>query len=81
MGLWSVYVDKDGGERTQTLDKHLKLDTLSKKPRLKIVLNTADYVLAACTLSAKRQERLDTMARQLRDSSYNAPFLPNNGIR
>ena len=47
-GLWNVYIGKDGWARTQTLDRYLDPASLPKRPRWKIVVSTADFVLAAC---------------------------------
>jgi two-component system sensor histidine kinase ChiS len=44
-GLWSVYTDRDGWQRTQTLDRYLTLDTLPQRPRRRVVTRTAEYVL------------------------------------
>ncbi len=43
-GIWHSYWD-GGGYKTRTLDKYLNLDKLPKFPRVKDVLDTADYVL------------------------------------
>lgn len=47
-GLWTVYIEKDGWARTQTLDKYLNSSTLPARPRWKTIINTADFVLAVC---------------------------------
>ena len=47
-GIWRVYVDKDGWERTQTLDRYFSLDRLPKYPRWHHVLRTAKFVLKQC---------------------------------
>ena len=44
-GLWFVTQD-DMISRPRTLQKHLKLKTLPKRPHLEPVLATADFVLA-----------------------------------
>jgi len=48
-GLWKVYTDKDGWDRTQTLDKYLKTETVPARPRVGQVVRTAEFVLATCT--------------------------------
>ncbi|WDP89377.1 MAG: hypothetical protein HUN04_06420 [Desulfobacter sp.] len=57
-GLWNVYIEKDGWVRTQTLDKYLSLESLPARPRWKSILNTAEYVLAACSAPTPLRERL-----------------------
>ncbi len=47
-GLWSIYIEKDGWARTQTLDKYLKEKTLPVRPRWRSILHTADFVLELC---------------------------------
>ncbi|WP_300673986.1 7TM diverse intracellular signaling domain-containing protein [Desulfoluna sp.] len=47
-GLWKVYTDKDGWDRTQTLDKYLNEESIPQKPRVAQVIRTAEFVLAAC---------------------------------
>jgi hypothetical protein len=64
--LWRVYVTPDGYERTQTLDKYLDLRTLPKRPRLKTVVRTADFVLAACDLPSPSRDRLEDRLARLR---------------
>lgn len=48
-GIWNVYIGKDGWARTQTLDKYLNPASLPKRPKWDNVINTADFVLAACS--------------------------------
>lgn len=65
-GQWAVYVNQDGWERTQTLDRYLALDTLPAKPRLKKVLCTVDFVLSSATAETHLRRRLETALEQLR---------------
>jgi len=58
-GLWKVYTDKDGWERTQTLDKYLNHESIPKKPRTAQVIGTAEFVLAACDSSTEMRSRLE----------------------
>lgn len=44
-GLWKVYMDKNGWERTQTLDKYLDKETIPGNPRYTWVVQSAEYVL------------------------------------
>ena len=48
-GLWSVYSDRDGWERTQTLDRYLQQATIPKRPRRRVVIDTAEFVLRECS--------------------------------
>lgn len=59
-GLWKVYTDKDGWERTQTLDKYLHHETIPKRPRGAQVIRTAEFVLAACEGSPEQRARLES---------------------
>jgi two-component system, sensor histidine kinase ChiS len=63
--LWSVYVDRDGGERTQTLDKYLSPESLPKHPRYEIVIKTGEFVLNACDLSPQNREDLEASLAHL----------------
>jgi hypothetical protein len=55
-GLWKVYMDADGWERTQTLDRYLDLLTLPSRPRWRQVTRTVSFVLAAIEKSARCDE-------------------------
>ncbi|MCP4721740.1 MAG: response regulator [Desulfobacteraceae bacterium] len=65
-GLWKVYTNQDGWERTQTLDKYLDIATLPKRPRWKLVLATADFVLIFCNNPSPRRDHLETALAELR---------------
>lgn len=65
--IWSVYVEKDGYIRTQTLDKYLSKETLPKNPRWKQVYATADFVLAACEHQLPLKKELETALCKLKD--------------
>ncbi|MCP4630150.1 MAG: response regulator [bacterium] len=58
-GIWKVYLDRDGRERTQTLDKYCDLKTLPRNPYWKKIVNTANFVLVATDLASKTKERLE----------------------
>jgi two-component system sensor histidine kinase ChiS len=47
-GLWKIYMNPNGWERTQTLDRYLTLATLPRQPRRRVVIRTAEYVLKHC---------------------------------
>jgi len=66
-GLWSIYIEKDGYARTQTLDKYLDIATLPARPRWKTILNTAEFVLAACEGPQELKKKLETLANRLKD--------------
>ncbi|MBI9091797.1 MAG: response regulator [Desulfobacterium sp.] len=65
-GLWNVYIGKDGWARTQTLDRYLNHETLPARPRWKLVINTADFVLAACDAPSPLRKMLETALADLR---------------
>ena len=65
-GQWSVYVNQDGWERTQSLDRYLTLDTLPANPRLKTVFRTIDFVLESCPTPTPPRLRLATAVERLR---------------
>jgi len=63
--FWAVYMDKDGWERTQTLDKYLSPDRLPKHPRYGKVIRTGEFVLNACDLSHEAREKLEAALMRL----------------
>jgi len=65
-GLWNVYIGKDGWARTQTMDKYMSLSCLPSRPRWKNVVNTADYVLSACSETSPLREELSQALSRLR---------------
>ena len=67
-GLWNVYTNKDGWERTQTLDKYLDLATLPLKPRWNLVISTADFVLTYCEKTCYLRNYLESNQIKLRFS-------------
>lgn len=66
-GQWAVYVNQDGWERTQTLDRYLALHTLPARPRLKKVLLTGDFVLANAPAETPLRQRCATALAGLRE--------------
>lgn len=64
--LWRVYMTPDGYERTQTLDKYLDLLTVPRKPRVKTVVQTADFVLRNSEPSPTLRDRLEGRLARLR---------------
>jgi len=46
-GLWTVYVNRDGWERTQTLDRYLLLETFPQQARWDRVVKTVEFALAS----------------------------------
>ncbi len=64
--LWKVYTNKDGWQRTQTMDKYLNVDTLPGRPRWKQVAETADFVLSRCDGHSFLRDRLNACLARLR---------------
>ncbi|PLX97838.1 MAG: hypothetical protein C0620_00035 [Desulfuromonas sp.] len=66
-GLWNLYSDVGGHERTQTLDKYLSEKTFPLRPRWNRIYATACYVLSNCRTSSELCEQLrqsmDTLRR------------------
>jgi two-component system, sensor histidine kinase ChiS len=61
--IWTVYQEKDGYCRTQTLDKYLSEKTLPARPRWRDIHATAEFVLAHCNQDTPLYEALqDTFA-------------------
>jgi two-component system sensor histidine kinase ChiS len=65
-GIWKVYMNRNGFERTQTLDKYLSAKTFPKNPRWPKVYRTVEYVLAGCTGKSRHQKELETSYDVLR---------------
>jgi hypothetical protein len=65
-GQWSVYVNQDGWERTQGLDRYLDMVTLPDNPRMKKVLCTGDFVVRNCSESSPLRQRLEKALEYLR---------------
>lgn len=68
-GIWSVYTEKDGYHRTQTLDKYCCEETFPQRPRWQKINATAEFVLAntppdlpACRELADRLARLKSLS-------------------
>lgn len=66
--LWKVYTNRDGWERTQTLDKYLNIDTLPQKPQWFNIYKTAEFVLANVKKSSALRTRLEVLLTRLRVS-------------
>lgn len=65
-GLWKVYTDYNGYQRTQTLDKYLSVETLPKKPKIKLVFQTANFVLASCKKTSPQKQLLEDSLAKLK---------------
>jgi two-component system, sensor histidine kinase ChiS len=65
-GLWKIYTNLDGWERTQTLDRYLNIDTFPQKPLWIKVLKTADFVLANDKGLSPLGTRLEILLKKLR---------------
>jgi two-component system sensor histidine kinase ChiS len=65
-GIWKVYMNCNGFERTQTLDKYLSAKTFPKNPRWPKVYRTVEYVLAGCAGKSRRKKALEASYEVLR---------------
>lgn len=65
-GIWKVYTNRDGWERAQTMDKYLETETLPKNPRRKLVIQTAEFVLANCEEATAYRENLELSLMRLK---------------
>ena len=74
--LWTVYINPDGWERTQTLDKYFDVNTLPKRPNWKKVLATADFVLNSCLDPSPLRENLESSLERLHVSLVEQPGSP-----
>jgi two-component system, sensor histidine kinase ChiS len=66
--LWKVYTNLDGWERTQTLDKYLKIETFPQKPMWLKIFKTAEFALANAGKSSALRIRLEMLLARLRAS-------------
>gem|GEM_PF-4816594 len=64
-GLWNLYTDINGHERTQTLDKYLSEETFPRRPRWNRIYATARYVLSAGKESSLLCDQLKQMLESL----------------
>ncbi|MBN2123307.1 MAG: response regulator [Deltaproteobacteria bacterium] len=64
--LWQVYTNLDGWERTQTLDRYLDPASFPQKPRVNKIIETADFVLAACEAASPLRDRLEIALERLK---------------
>jgi len=58
-GLWLVSLDSTV-PRVKTLDRYLRSSSLPQKPRWKIVVNTAEYVLSHCPEDVNKKIHLES---------------------
>ena len=65
-GLWNVYSDRDGNERTQTLDRYLDLETFPKRPRWKQIMQSVYFVLDDTKLNPVQKEKLENLVVKFR---------------
>jgi len=63
--LWKVYLDQDGGKRTQTLDRYLSPSTIPKQPRWSKVSGSARFVLASCDADSPARSKVNTLLAKL----------------
>ncbi|HSQ41962.1 MAG TPA: response regulator, partial [Fibrobacteraceae bacterium] len=63
-GLWTVYVNLDGWERTRTLDRYLSMSEFPQNPRIKKVYATLAFVLERLpSFSQERTQLLELMEK------------------
>ncbi|MBN1575852.1 MAG: response regulator [Chitinispirillaceae bacterium] len=65
--LWQVYTNLDGWQRTQTLDKYLRVDSLPHRPRWSQIVDTAEFVLRTCTTPSQLRDMLERAAARLKE--------------
>lgn len=64
-GIWSIYIEKDGYARTQTLNKYLSQSTLPDRPKWKNVLATANFVLNSFDKPSPQRLELEKVLNRL----------------
>lgn len=64
-GLWSVYINHNGNERTQTLDRYLDINTLPKRPQWQKIVRSAEFVLESAYLPQSQKDQLEAMLAKL----------------
>lgn len=68
-GIWKVYINHNGFERTQTLDRYLSITRLPRQPRWRKILETIDFVLLTCDTPSPEREKLEEHGLQLKFSN------------
>ncbi len=63
-GLWAVYMDRDGWERTQTLDRYLNSATFPERPRWSKLFDTVEFVLASPGEASEQREELEILLKK-----------------
>lgn len=64
-GLWNIYTDINGWQRTQTLDKYLNPKTLPKYPQIKKVVDTALFVTGLFEGESDPKKELSEIIKKL----------------
>jgi two-component system sensor histidine kinase ChiS len=64
--LWKTYMNLDGWERTQTLDRYLHIDTFPQRPQWIKILKTTEFVLANGKAPSTLRTRLEVLLTKLR---------------
>ncbi|QSP96368.1 hypothetical protein LPB19_08335 [Marinobacter salinisoli] len=59
-GCWRVYLD-GSTPKTRTLDKYLNERTLPRNPRWRLVVRTANHVIAQCPLAPQERSELERL--------------------
>lgn len=70
-GLWNLYTDINGHERTQTLDKYLSEETFPRRPRWNRIYATARYVLSVGKESSSLCDQLKQTLQSLAGQDWN----------
>lgn len=65
-GIWKVYMDKNGFQRTQTLDKYLDSEKFPKNPRWNQIFKTIDFVLLSCKTQTSSRKGLESAFSSLK---------------
>ena len=65
---WRTYTNRDGWERTQTLDRYLDIETFPLRPTWAKIMKTAEFVLATGTGDSVLRSRLEILLARLRVS-------------
>ena len=63
--IWKMHLDKEGTLRFRTLDRYLTTTTLPRKPRWRLILKTAYYVLNHCPEEPAMKKTLETELARL----------------
>ena len=65
-GIWKIYINSNGFERTQTLDKYLDINLFPQRPRWRNIFETAEFVLLSCKTGSKSKTELEACYARLK---------------